>query len=108
RKLREREIHVPLDSIQRAAREVRYPRLAMYAGLFSLAVGSYLGMTMLIDGGRTSSPELVGVGALLVALDIGLDYALEHVMASGKGKCRVVVVPRKGAALAVGKVDPAA
>ncbi len=35
-----------------------------------------------------------------------LDYVLEHVMASVKGRSRVVVVLRKGPAVALGSVDP--
>lgn len=107
RTIKERETHIPIDALLKASREVRYPRLAMYAGLFALAIGSYLGTVKLVDGVLAGSPELLGIGALLIAIGVGLDYALEHVMVSGKGKCRVVIVPRKGPALAVGRVDPA-
>lgn len=107
RTLRTEEIHVPRESLLRAAREVRYPRLALYAGLFALATGSYLGISLFVDGARAGSPELLGAGLLIVALGVGLDYALENVAPATRGRCRVVVTPRKGRALALGGVDPA-
>jgi hypothetical protein len=50
RVLREREV-IPVESILRAAREVRYPRLGLYAGLLSLAVGSFFGVARIIKRG---------------------------------------------------------
>jgi hypothetical protein len=106
RTLREREVVIPIESLLRATREVRYPRLGLYAGLFALAVGSYFGASMLIDGVRAGSPELIGVAALLMAAGVGLDFLLESAGGGMRGKCRVVLVPRGGPALAVGDVDP--
>jgi hypothetical protein len=79
----------------------------MYAGLIALAIGSYFGIAFFVDGARAGSPELLGIGLLLVALGVGLDFVLENVVAAAKGYCRVVIVPRKGAAFALGQVDPA-
>jgi len=87
---------------------VRYPRIFLYAGLFALAVGSYLGVALFVDGARAGSPELLGIGALLVAGGIGLDFLLENAQSGLRGRCRVVLVPRKGRALAVADVDPGA
>jgi hypothetical protein len=106
--LREREVVIPLDSLARATREVRYPRLGLYAGLFALAMGSYFGIKNLIDGLRTVSFEIAGIGALLLAGGVALDFLLESAASGMRGKCRVVVVPRKGPTLAVGDVEPAA
>jgi hypothetical protein len=107
RTLHAREAYVPLASLLKASREVRYPRIAMYTGLIALAIGSYFGIAFFVDGARAGSPELLGVGLLLVALGVGLDFVLENVVAAAKGHCRVVIVPRKGAAFALGRVDPA-
>ena len=104
--LREREVHIPVEGLARAAREVKYPRLPMYAGLFALALGSYLGISFFIDGARAGSPELLGVGAILVALGVALDYALENASNAVQGRCRLVLIPRKGPAVALGLVDP--
>jgi hypothetical protein len=106
RTLRTDEVHVPRESLLRAAREVRYPRLALYAGLVALALGSYLGVSLFVDGARAGSPELLGMGLLLVALGVGLDFALENIAPATRGRCRVVITPRKGRALALGGVDP--
>jgi hypothetical protein len=108
RTLREREVVIPLASLARATREVRYPRLGLYAGLFTLALGSYFGIKNLIDGVLTVSFEIMGIGALLLAGGVVLDLILEGAGSGLRGKCRLVLVPRRGPALAMGEVDPAA
>jgi hypothetical protein len=106
RTLREREVHIPVESLLRASREIRYPRLALYTGLCALGLGSYFGISLFVDGARAGSPELIGIGVLLVALGVALDYVLETILPAGRRRCRVVLVPRKGPALAVGELDP--
>ncbi len=108
RTLQEREVVIPIEALLRASREVRYPRLGVYAGLLALAVGSFLGVARIIDGVRTGAPELIGIGALLVAAGVGLDFLLEGAGSGLRGKCRVVVVPRQGQAVALGEIDAAA
>lgn len=107
RTLRERETHIPKDSLLLVRREVRYPRLPLYAGLFALAVGSYLGVSVFVDGVRAGSPDLLGLGALLFAIGVALDFALTHLVPSARGRCRVILVPRKGPAYALSDLDPA-
>lgn len=106
RTVRERELVIPVEGLSRVAREVRYPRLAMYTGLFALAIGSYLGVTLFVDGARAGSPDLLGLGALLVAVGVALDFALTNLVPVGRGRCRVVLVPQKGPTLALGRLDP--
>jgi hypothetical protein len=106
--LREREVTIPIAALAKASRETRYPRVLLYAGLFSLAVGSYLGIGLCIDGARAGSPELLGIGALLVAAGLALDFVLENARSGLTGKCRLVLCPRRGAALAIANIDPAA
>ncbi len=104
--LREHRTHIPKEALLKASREVRYPRLSIYAGLFALALGSYLGISLFVTGARAGSPELIGVGVLLVAVGIGLDFALIQLAGKARGKCRVVLVPRKGRSYALGVADP--
>jgi hypothetical protein len=106
RTLKERDIHIPIEALLRATREVRYPRLALYVGLGALAIGSYFGISLFVDGARAGSPELLGIGLLLVVIGIALDYVLSNIVPSGKRSCRVVLVPRKGSAVAMGGLDP--
>lgn len=106
RTLRERETVIPEGGLVRATREVRYPRILLYTGLFALALGSYFGIALFIDGARAGSPELIGIGALLVAGGVGLDFLLENAQSGMRGRCRMVLVPRKGPAFAVGDVEP--
>ena len=68
-------------------------------------VGSYVGISLFVDGARAGSPELLAMGALLVALGVGLDFALSSWSSGRRGRCHLVVVPRKGPALAMGNVD---
>jgi hypothetical protein len=106
RTLKERDVHIPIEALLRATREIRYPRLALYVGLGSLALGSYLGISIFVDGARAGSPELLGIGLILVFVGIALDYVLSNIVPSGKRQCRVVFEPRKGASIALGKIDP--
>jgi hypothetical protein len=101
RTLRARETHVPLDNVARAVREVRYPRLGTYVGLLSLALGSYLGVSWFIDGTRAASPSLLVLGVVVFGLGVLLDFAFAVLLPAGTGRTRLVIVPRKGAALAL-------
>ena len=106
RTLREREVLVPRAALLRATREVRYPRIALYAGLLSLAVGSYVGVSAFTDGVRAASPSLLATGLVVIALGLALDFALSSIAPGAQGQCRLLVVPRDGAKLCVGRVDP--
>jgi hypothetical protein len=105
RTLRDREVLLPRSGLVRATREVRYPRAALYAGLLALAVGSYLGVSTLVDGVRAASPSMLAWGLAIVALGLGLDFALSSVAPGVRGRCRLLLVPRDGAALCVAGVD---
>jgi hypothetical protein len=107
RTIRERQIHYPIEGLLYAARETKYSRLSLYVGVFAVALGSYFGISLFVDGARAGSPELLGVGAIVVALGVVLDFALNALPSITRGTCRIVVVPRKGAAFAVGQLDPA-
>lgn len=107
RTIKEQETYIPVEALLRATREVRYPRLGLYAGLIALGAGTYLGVSLFVDGARAGSPELLGMGALVFALGAALEFGLSHLAAGSRGRCRVVLVPRKGPALALGGLDRA-
>jgi hypothetical protein len=109
RVLADRKTLVPLDNIARVVREVRYPRVGMYAGLLALVIGSYIGLGLLVDGLRVpgGSPSLLGLGLLVIALGLGIDFALTSLSDGVRGRCRLVVEPRKGKRVCVGGLDPA-
>jgi len=106
RTLRDREIVIGSDALARAVREVRFPRMGLYVGLIALAIGTYIGVGALVDGVRAASPSLLGWGLVFVAAGIALDFALSSVRFGAKGKCRVVLAPRKGSVVCIGDVDP--
>lgn len=104
RVLGEREIVIARGGLARASREVRYPRLAFYAGLLALAVGSYVGVAALVDGTRAASPSLLLAGLLIVAAGIALDVLLGSIAPGVTRTCRVAFVPKNGAPVCVGGV----
>jgi len=108
RTLRERATLVPLSNLASVTREVRFARLGMYAGLVALALGSYVGMGLFIDGVRVpgGSATLLGLAVFFIVLGLVIDFALSSLSDSVKGKCRILVVPRKGRALCVGSLSP--
>ena len=105
--LRERKTLMPLSALSSVTREVRYSRAGLYAGLVALTIGTYLGMGLLVDGVRVpgGSPPLLGLAVLLIVLGLAIDYGLSSVADSARGKCRIIVVPRKGRKLCVGDLD---
>jgi hypothetical protein len=105
RTLREREHVIVRAGLVRVVREVRYPRTAFYAGLLALALGSYVGVRAFVDGVRAASPSLLLTGLVVVALGIAADFVLGSVLPGGRGRVRVVFVPRTGKAICVGDVD---
>jgi hypothetical protein len=105
--LREHETVIPREGLVKIVREVRYPRLALYAGLIALALGSYLGVGLVVDGVRAASPSMLGTGLLIALLGLGLDFVLSTLVPGLEGKSRVVMVPRRGPILCVAAVNPA-
>jgi hypothetical protein len=105
RTLREHDVLLPRAEIARAVRDVRYPALGLYAGLLALTVGSFVGVSTMVDGVRAGSPSIWEVGAGLIALGIAIDFVLSSLNPGRAGRCRVLLVPRRGGALCVGGVD---
>jgi hypothetical protein len=106
RTLHDRSVVVPPAALVRATREVRYPRLALYAGLTALLVGSYVGVSAFVDGVRAASPSLLASGLAILALGLALDFAVSSLAPGARGTCRLLLVPRDGATLCLGGVDP--
>jgi hypothetical protein len=108
RVLHDRETLLPLANLARVTREVRYARAGLYAGLAALAIGTYFGVGLFVDGVRVpgGSPPLLGMGLLIIIVSIAIDFGLSSLADTLRGKCRVVVVPRKGRSLCVGGLDP--
>jgi hypothetical protein len=105
RTLREHDVLLPRLEIARAARDVRYPAVGLYAGLLALTVGSFVGVSTIVDGVRAGSPSIWEVGLGLIALGIAIDFVLSSLSPGRAGRCRVLLVPRRGRALCVGGVD---
>ncbi len=105
RTIRDRDVVVPRAALLRASREVRYPRLALYAGLLSLAIGSYVGVSAFVDGVHAASPSLLASGVLVVGIGLALDFALSSLWPSARGRCGMLFIIRDGTKLSVSGVD---
>ncbi len=107
--LRERRTLFPRDSVARITREVRFARAALYAGLVALALGTYVGMGLFLDGARVpgTSPSLIGLGLLAIALGLALDYGLTALSDLSRGRCRVLLVPTRGRSFSLSGLAPA-
>ncbi|RYE92122.1 MAG: hypothetical protein EOO75_07385 [Myxococcales bacterium] len=57
------------------------------------------------DGVRAASPSLLLQGLLLVAVGVAIELGATALVPGVRGRCRVVMVPKKGRALCVGEVD---
>jgi hypothetical protein len=107
RVLRDRNVVVPLDNLATVCREVRYARLGLYGGLGALVAGTYLGVGLMADGLRVpgGSPSLLGLGLLLVAIGLALDFVLSTLLDPVRRTVRLIILPRRGPGFCVRGVD---
>jgi hypothetical protein len=110
RRIHEKSLIVPMGSLASVERELRFSRLGLYAGLGALALGSYLGMGLMVDGVRVpgTSPMLLGLGAAIVLIGLVIDFAFSALSDQTRTTCRLVIVPRRGRRLCIGRLDLAA
>ncbi len=105
RTLREHDVRLPRTEIARASRDVRYPTLGLYTGLLALVAGSFVGVSTLVDGVRAGSLSVAALGLGAMTLGIALDFALSSLNPGRLGRCRLLIVPRRGSPLCVGSLD---
>jgi len=105
RTLREDEQVILRSALVRAAREVRYPRVGLYAGIAALAVGTWCGVSLFVDGARSASPSLLLWGVLLVVLGVAAEFVLSSLWPNHKGECQLAFTPKTGRVLYIAGVD---
>jgi hypothetical protein len=108
RPLRDRTSLIALHAVRRMSREVRYARAGTYAGLAALAIGSFVGMRLFIDGLRApgfSGPTLL-MGLMVVLAGLGLDFVLANWLDSSRGQCRLVIEIARGRGLCLSCDEP--
>jgi hypothetical protein len=110
RSLHERSTLLPTTTLVRITREVRYARAGLYAGLAALALGTFVGVSLLVDGLRVpgGSGPLLLLATVCLLTGIGLDFALSGGSDTVRGSCRLVVVPRRGRAWCLRSLSPRA
>jgi hypothetical protein len=98
---------VPFDQIREVVREVRFSRLGLVVGLGALAVGTYLGARLFVDGLRAPgvSLPLLGLGVLAVLLGLLLDFGLTTLDGAVGTRSRLIIRTLKGRAFAVSVPD---
>jgi hypothetical protein len=98
---------IPRENLARVSREVRYSGSALRVGLVALILGTYVGTGLIRDGGlaRSPSPQLIASGLLILALGVLIDFVLSTAIDSRRGRCRVVIEPRRGSAFSCCHVD---
>jgi hypothetical protein len=105
--LREQTHWIPLEEIHSVTRETRYQGLGLYLGLAALAVGSYVGVGLLVTGLRVpgGSPSAIGTGLAIIALGVGLDLLSTWLGRYSPGRTRVLIATRRGKNVALGAVE---
>jgi hypothetical protein len=98
---------IPREGLVRVTREIRYPGLPMYAGLGALALGSYVGVGLFVDGARAESPSMLGTGLLIALLGLAVDFGLSSLLPGARGQSRLLIVPRRGSPVCLAGVDVA-
>jgi hypothetical protein len=104
---RERELLIALPHLLRVERVVRFAGLPFYAGLCTLALGSYFGTQMIVESVRAgdTASDLLLAGPLLIGAGLLLDFLLVSGLQSAQGRCRLRVVTDDGTQLNVDRLD---
>ncbi len=105
--LRQRETFISVAGLSRAGREVRFPSLPTYAGVAALLCGSYLGLRLVLDGVKGRSPEYLGLGVVILVVALAIDYLLTLLPSRTPDRCRILLEPRRGRAVALAGVERA-
>lgn len=107
RVLRERHTVFPRAGIRHVTREIKYQRAPLYAGVASLALGTYLGIGLFLDGARVPgmSLSLIGLGLLVIVAGLVLDFALTWLADLARGRCRLLLFPMRGGAIALSGLE---
>lgn len=108
RELRDVSTTYPVKNLATVTREVRFPGLPVYAGLFALLVGTWAGVSFLSWGVQAASPRLIGYGLLALIVGVGLDLALTTLVPGLTGKCRLILTAKGGHPVCVSHLDAAA
>ncbi|MBM4357130.1 MAG: hypothetical protein FJ096_03385 [Deltaproteobacteria bacterium] len=105
RPVRTREVVIPFTNLATARRELRFPRLGLYAGLVALAAGTLLGVSLVTDGVWGRSPSLVALGFGVFGVGVALDMTLTSLGLARGGRYTLVFVPRRGSPIALAVND---
>jgi hypothetical protein len=102
RVLRQTHSAFTFAGLRSVVREVRYPRLHLYAGAIALAAGVLVGGTWIFDGVRGGDFRLAATGAALVLGGAVLDLLLDVVVPARRGRVVVEVAAERGRRIRVG------
>jgi hypothetical protein len=108
RVIKEQTLLVPLANLSSVTREVQYPRAGLYAGLAALVIGTYFGMGLFVDALRVpgGSSSLMAMAVALIVAGLAIDFILSSGIDGMRGRCHLLVEPRKGRTICLGAADP--
>jgi len=107
RNVSERRTTHTLDALMAVERQSRFARLPLYAGLAALALGTWFGLWLMLDGASVQggSMSLIGAGALVLLAGLAADLLLTRLSDWLGRRTRLLLVPRRGRRLCVAGLE---
>lgn len=102
RVLRQTKTSFTFPGVRSVMREVRFPRLHLYAGAIALALGVLVGGTWIFDGVRGGDFRLAALGAGVLLLGAVLDLVLDVLVPAQRGRVSVELAADRGRRVRVG------
>lgn len=104
RVLRQTKSAFTFAGVRSVVREVRYPRLHLYAGAIALGLGVLVGGIWIFDGVRGGDFRLAALGAGLLLAGALLDLVLDVVVPAQRGRVSVEVAAERGRRVRIGNL----
>jgi hypothetical protein len=104
RVLRQTKSAFTFAGVRSVVREVRYPRLHLYAGAIALGLGVLVGGIWIFDGVRGGDFRLAALGAGLLLAGALLDLVLDVVVPAQRGRVSVELAAERGRRVRVGNL----
>lgn len=102
--LRQTKSAFTFAGVRSVAREVRYPRLHLYAGAIALGLGVLVGGIWIFDGVRGGDFRLAALGAGLLLAGALLDLVLDVIVPAQRGRVSVELAADRGRRVRVGNL----
>ncbi len=102
--LRQTKSAFSFSGVRSVAREVRYPRLHLYAGAIALGIGVLVGGIWIFDGVRGGDFQLAALGAGVLLAGALRELVLDVVVPAQRGRVSVELAAERGRRVRVGNL----